>query len=110
MEQLPGLILQLYITSSQNPLCYNELAGGAREDDDERSDSYCVIMIYAAVSLHWQLIRNQRIVGRLSGFDYSLDLAYLHQGEELNMTFVSGDFRKRKNSRCLFASRFDTLT
>lgn len=51
MEQLPGLILQLYITSSQNPLCYNELAGGAREDDDERSDSYCVIMIYAAVTL-----------------------------------------------------------
>lgn len=63
MEQLPGLILQLYITSSQNPLCCNELAGGAREDDDERSDSYCVIMIYAAVSLHWQLIRNDRIVG-----------------------------------------------
>lgn len=47
MEQLPGLILQLYITSSQNPLCYDELAGGAREDDDdERSDFYCVIMIY----------------------------------------------------------------
>ena len=54
-----------------------------------------LLWFIAAVSLHWQLIRNYRTVGRLSGFVSSSDLSYLRQVKSWNCSATGEELKPR---------------
>lgn len=68
MEQLPALILQLYITSSQDSLCYNSLASRAKEAD--MSSEFTILLEF--IFLHHYIGTLSKIIECL--FLASLDL------------------------------------